>query len=194
MIWVLVVVIVVLLGIVGVLVARQQRSRKLKESFGPEYNRVVAQQGDERAAERELTDRRERVDRFEIHKLQPAARDRYLEQWRAAQRTFVDDPPGAVSQAHVLVQQVMDDRGYPVDDDLEQRAADISVDHPEVVENYRAAHRISVRAGNGEASTEDLRQAMVHFRSLFDDLLAPADDGEAAADEAAAPNQPTRRA
>jgi hypothetical protein len=91
----------------------------------------------------------------------------------------VDEPAGAVGQAHELVQRAMRDRGYPVDEDFEQRTADISVEHPTVVENYRSAHEISVRAGNGQASTEQLRQAMVHFRALFDDLLAPGDAGGA---------------
>ena len=179
MTWVLLAVIVVLLVIVGVLVARQQRSRRLKDEFGPEYGRVVAERGDQRAAEKELADRRQRVGTFEIRPLDPAVRERYLEQWAAAQRAFVDEPVGAVGQAHELVQRVMHDRGYPVDEDFEQRAADISVEHPAVVENYRSAHGISVRAGNGQASTEQLRQAMVHFRALFDELLAPGDAGRA---------------
>ena len=179
MTWVLLAVIVVLLVIVGVLVARQQRSRRLKDEFGPEYGRVVAERGDQRAAEKELADRRQRVGTFEIRPLDPAARERYLEQWAAAQRYFVDEPVGAVGQAHELVQRVMHDRGYPVDEDFEQRTADISVEHPAVVENYRAAHAISVRARDGQASTEQLRQAMVHFRALFDDLLAPGDAGRA---------------
>jgi hypothetical protein len=179
MVWVLVVVVIVLLVIVGLLVARQQRSRKLKDEFGPEYGHVVAERGDQRAAERELVDRRQRVGQYEIRTLDPAARGRYLEQWGSAQRLFVDEPVGAVGQAHELVQRVMHDRGYPVDEDFEQRTADISVEHPVVVENYRAAHGISVRARNGQASTEQLRQAMMHFRALFDDLLAPGDAQQA---------------
>ncbi|HEY1518047.1 MAG TPA: hypothetical protein VGF91_16595 [Solirubrobacteraceae bacterium] len=175
MTWVLLAVVVVLLVIIGVLVARQQRSRRLKDEFGPEYRRVVAERGDQRAAEKELADRRQRVGKFEIRPLDPAARDQYLAQWAAAQRYFVDEPVGAVGQAHELVQRVMHDRGYPVDEDFEQRTADISVEHPVVVENYRAAHGISIRAQNGQASTEQLREAMVHFRTLFDDLLAPGD-------------------
>lgn len=179
MTWVLLAVIVVLLVIIGVLVARQQRSRRLKNEFGPEYGRVVAERGDQRAAEKELADRRQRVGTFEIRPLDPAARERYLEQWAAAQRAFVDEPVGAVGQAHELVQRVMHDRGYPVDEDFEQRSADISVEHPVVVENYRAAHEISARARSGQASTEQLRQAMVHFRALFDDLLASGDAQQA---------------
>jgi uncharacterized protein YneF (UPF0154 family) len=179
MIWVLLVIVVVLLIIIGVLVARQQRSRRLKDEFGPEYGRVMAERGDQRTAEKELAGRRQRVDKFEIRTLEPAARERYLERWGAAQRYFVDEPVAAVGQAHELVQAVMNDRGYPVDEDFEQRSADISVEHPVVVENYRAAHEISARARNGQASTEQLRQAMVHFRALFDDLLASGDAGQA---------------
>ena len=175
MIWVLLAVVVVLLVIIGVLVARQQRSRRLKNEFGPEYRRVVAERGDQRVAEKELADRRQRVGKFEIRPLDPAARERYLAKWAAAQRYFVDEPMGAVGRAHELVQRVMHDRGYPVDEDFERRTADISVEHPVVVENYRVAHAISIRAANGQATTEELRQAMVHFRTLFDDLLAPGD-------------------
>lgn len=193
MIWVLVAVIVVLLVVIAALVARQQQSRQLKENFGPEYNRVVAERGDRRSAERELADRRRRVDEFEIGPLEPAARERYLKRWKGAQRLFVDEPAAAVGEAHVLVQQVMHDRGYPVDDDFEQRAADISVEHPEVVENYRAANSISVRAHSGRATTEQLRQAMVHFRALFDDLLAPGDRGSARDDQELLPHDTMRR-
>lgn len=197
MIWVLVAVIVVLLVIIGVLVARQRRSRGLKADFGPEYNRVVTERGDQRSAERELADRRKRVSEFEIRALAPADRERYVESWGAAQRRFVDEPEPAVSEAHLLVQQVMHDRGYPVDEDFEQRAADVSVEHPDVVENYRAANSISLRAQQGEANTEQLRRAMVHFRALFDDLLAPSDgaparDGDSS-ERAAMPHDTTRR-
>ncbi len=203
MIWVLLAVVVVLLVIIGVLVARQQRSRRLKDEFGPEYGRVVAERGDQRAAENELANRRQRVGGFEIRPLDPAARERYLAQWAAAQRYFVDEPVAAVGQAHELVQRVMHDRGYPVDEDFEQRTADISVEHPVVVENYRAAHGISLGAQTGQADTEQLRQAMVHFRALFDDLLAPGDakqandgsDTEPSHDNGggAVPQQTTRR-
>jgi hypothetical protein len=201
MIWVLLAVIVVLLIVIGLLVARQQRSRRLRDDFGPEYGRVVAARGDQRSAEQELARRRERVDQFEIRPLEPAARERYAERWLAVQRAFVDDPRGAVGEAHLLVQQVMHERGYPVDEDFDQRSADLSVKHPEVVENYRAAHVISVAAQKGKASTEQLRKSMVHFRALFDDLLAPQDGRSAVAGErsgarteqTAVPHKPTRR-
>lgn len=176
MTWVLVGVVVVLLVVIGLLLARQRRSQQLKQAFGPEYRRAVAEHGDQRSAEKELTSRRRRVERFEIRPLDPASRERYSERWGATQRYFVDEPVAAVGEAHALVQEVMRERGYPVEDDFEQRAADISVDHPGVVENYRAAHQISLEAQNGQASTEDLRQSMVHFRALFEDLLAPGDD------------------
>lgn len=197
MIWVLVAVVVVLLVIIGILIARQQRSRGLKADFGPEYNRVVTERGDQRSAERELTNRRKRVSEFEIRPLAPADRERYVERWGVAQRRFVDEPEAAVGEAHLLVQQVMHERGYPVDDDFEQRAADVSVEHPEVVENYRAANSISLRAQQGQANTEQLRQAMVHFRALFDELLAPSDGASArdgdSSERAAMPPETTRR-
>ncbi len=175
MIWVLIAIVIVLLVVIGTLVARQQRSHQLQQGFGPEYDRVVAERGDQRAGEQELLERRQRLDQFQIRALEPTARKEYLQRWNAAQRRFVDQPGAAVGEAQRLVQQVMHDRGYPVDSDFEQRAADISVEHPDVVENYRAAHSISVRARSRDASTEQLRQAMVHYRALVDDLLAPSD-------------------
>lgn len=179
MLWVLIAVIVVLLVFIALLLVREQRSRRLRKSFGPEYKRVVAEHGDQSAAEQELAERRERVDQFQIRPLEPTAREEYLQRWGTTQRRFVDEPVEAVGEAHMLVQQVMRDRGYPLDEDFDQRAADISVEHPDVVENYRAAHAISVRANNGQATTEQLRQSMVHFRALFDDLLAPTDKSQA---------------
>ncbi len=179
MIWVLVAIVVVLVVVVAVLVARERRSRRLREGFGPEYDRVLAERGDQRKAETELAGRRERRAPFEILELEPSARAEYLERWRIAQRRFVDEPSAAVGEADRLVTEVMHDRGYPVDENFEQRAADVSVDHPVLVENYRAAHSISLRATRGQASTEDLRQAVVHFRSLFADLLDPEDSPHA---------------
>ena len=192
MIWVLAAVVVVLLVIIGVLVTRQQRSRGLKADFGPEYNRLIAERGDQRSAERELAGRRKRMSEFEIRPLASAARERYMERWAATQRNFVDEPAAAVGEAHVLVQEVMHDRGYPIDEDFEQRAADVSVTHPDVVENYRAAHSISLHAHQGRANTEQLRQAMVHFRALFDDLLAPGDSNDSREQGAVQP-ETTRR-
>jgi hypothetical protein len=192
--WVLVAVVVVLLVVIGLLLVRQRRSQQLKAGFGPEYERVVAQKGDQPAAERELAERRQRHEKFALRPLRPEVRDEYARRWQATQRQFVDEPIAAVGGADALVREAMRDRGYPVDDDFEQRAADISVEHPVVVENYRAAVEISSRATRGEASTEDLRQAMVHFRALFADLLdSPEQPRRAARDrDADAPRETTR--
>jgi hypothetical protein len=178
MIWVLVAILAIALVAVGVLLYRQRRSQQLREGFGPEYERTIAETGDRRAAERELGERRERRAKLEIRELEPDARDRYAERWRAAQRAFVDQPAAAVADADRLVGEVMHERGYPVDEDFERRAADVSVDHPVVVDNYRAAHAISTRAVRDETSTEDLRQALVHFRALFVELLGHDEDVE----------------
>jgi hypothetical protein len=188
---VIVAIIVIVLVVAGLLLTRQRRSQQLKQGFGPEYDRAVEERGgDRRAAEAELQERRQRREKFEVRELEPAARDRYAERWRTAQRRFVDEPGPAVGEADALVMEVMRDRGYPVADEFEQRAADVSVDHPQVVEHYRAAHGISARATAGEATTEDLRQAMVHFRALFVELLGaeeqPARDEPQAADRPAA--------
>jgi FtsZ-interacting cell division protein ZipA len=187
---VIVIVAIVLIAlVVGALVlARQRRSQQLQEGFGPEYERTVSERGDRKQGEAELLERRKRHDRFEIRDLDPAARDRYADRWRSAQRRFVDEPGPAVGEADALVMEVMRDRGYPVADEFEQRAADVSVDHPQVVEHYRAAHHISGRATTSEASTEDLRQAMVHFRALFVELLG---DAAEPADRDTAPSRDT---
>jgi hypothetical protein len=171
MVWILVAVLAVLLIVAVVLLWRTQRSQQLREGFGPEYDRTVAEHGDRRAAESELVERRERRERFDVQELAPAARERYAERWRTTQRRFVDEPASAVAEADELVKAVMRDRGYPVEDDFERRAADISVDHPVVVEHYRAAHAISTDSARGDAGTEELRQAMVHFRALFAELV-----------------------
>jgi hypothetical protein len=147
-----------------------RRSLQLKERFGREYDRTVADTGDRRQAESDLEARRKRRAELDIRQLDPAARQRYVAAWRAAQTRFVDDPGAAIAEADSLVIEVMRERGYPMDD-FEQRAADVSVDHPQVVDNYRRAHVISERNTHGAASTEDLRQGMVHYRALFDELL-----------------------
>jgi hypothetical protein len=170
-IWAIVAILVIALAVLAVLLMRNRRSHQLQDDFGPEYGRVVADRGDRREAEAELSERRERRAKLEIRELDPDVRERYAERWAAAQRRFVDEPGPAVGEADALVSEVMRERGYPVSDDFEQRAADVSVDHPVVVEHYRAAHGLSVRAVRGNAGTEDLRQAMVHFRALFDELL-----------------------
>jgi hypothetical protein len=165
-----IVVVVVLLVLLAVFAGRQRRSRKLQESFGPEYERTVSETGDRRAAEAELRERTERRQSFDVVPLESEARARYIEAWRHTQAQFVDEPAEATREADRLITSVMRDRGYPIDD-FEQRAADISVDHPQVVDDYRAAHAIAAANERSEASTEDLRQALVHYRSLFEELL-----------------------
>jgi hypothetical protein len=147
-----------------------RRRRGLRETFGPEYERTVADAPTRREAESELSERQKRRAELDLRPLEPAARERHRGEWQRAQERFVDDPAGAVGDADALIKEVMRERGYPVQD-FEQRAADVSVDHPEVVANYRAAHAISIANERGKASTEDLRTAMVHYRSLFAELL-----------------------
>lgn len=166
---VIVVAVLVAIGIAWIAVQRQ-RTDRLTKQYGPEYQRTVDSAGGQREAERDLDARRERVKGFELRALSADERDRYLASWKESQGHFVDDPAGAISQADVLVQEVMRARGYPMAD-FEQRAADISVDHPHVLEEYRAAHNIAERHATAGVETEDLRQAMVHYRALFDDLL-----------------------
>jgi hypothetical protein len=149
---------------------RGSRRRRLREDFGPEYDRAVADAPTRREAEAELTERRRRHEEFDIRPLSATSRRRYAQEWEAAQARFVDDPPNAIAEADQLIQRVMQERGYPVAD-FEQRAADVSVDHPEVVDNYRSAHAIARRSIHGDAETEELRQAMVHYRALFEELL-----------------------
>jgi hypothetical protein len=178
--WIWIVIAVVVLA-VAVLLAwtllKKQRTARLQERFGPEYGRAVAERGDTRKAEAELSEREERREKLDIRPLEPDARDRYAEEWRVVQARFVDEPVAAVEEADRLVMDVMRERGYPMED-FEGRAADISVDHPAVVENYRAGHAIYLAHGRGDASTEDLRQAMVHYRSLFEDILEVAETRE----------------
>jgi hypothetical protein len=163
-------VVLILLALLAIFAGRQRRSRKLQDTFGPEYDRTVEEAGDRRAAETELQERTERRAGFDIVPLEPEARARYIEVWRNTQAQFVDEPVEATREADRLITSVMRDRGYPVDD-FDQRAADISVDHPQVVDDYRAAHAIAAANDRSEASTEDLRQALVHYRSLFEELL-----------------------
>jgi hypothetical protein len=166
-----IIVIVVLLAVVGVFAAQRMRSQRLQQQFGPEYQRTVTRAGDRRAAESELAGRAKERRELEIVALDPAVQSRYRDEWRQTQATFVDDPAGATRSADELVSRVMHDRGYPVDDDFDHQAAAVSVDHPRVVENYRAAHAVFRANERGLASTDDLRQAFVHYRSLFAELL-----------------------
>lgn len=169
-------VIVVVVAVIAVLiiawaVVRKQQTAKLRGRFGPEYDRAVREVGQTKA-ESVLLEREKRVEKFPIRELSAEERERFVTEWRIVQSRFVDDPQGAVADADVLVNRLMQARGYPMSD-FEQRAADISVTHPRVVDNYRAAHMIAVRHQQGQATTEDLRTAIIYYRSLFDELLQP---------------------
>jgi hypothetical protein len=169
--------IVIIGAAVGVLVAvawaatSTARRRSLRNRFGPEYDRTVEDAPTRREAEAELRDRERRHDELEIRPLSAADRGRYLREWERVQADFVDDPGTAVAEADELIQRVMRDRGYPVED-FDQRAADLSVEHADVVEHYRTGHAVARRHARDEADTEQLRQALVHYRALFDALLA----------------------
>lgn len=162
--------VLIVVVIAAIAIARRAQSARLHRRFGSEYDRVARVRGDRGAAERELARREERVKKFRLQDLPAGARDRYAEEWRQTQARFVDEPAAALAQADALIANVMRDRGYPVTD-FEQRAADLSPDHARVLEDYRIAHDISARSDKGNADTEELRQAMVHYRRLFDDLL-----------------------
>ncbi len=166
---VFVIVAIAAIVVLAILIYQHERSKKLREQFGPEYGRAVEETGSKARAETKLTQLQKRVERFHIHPLTPTDSARFAESWRVVQARFVDDPKGAVTQADALLNEVMTARGYPVST-FEQCAEDLSVDHPLVVEQYRAGHAISVRHAEGRASTEDLRQAMIHYRMLFDEL------------------------
>lgn len=163
------IVIVVVIAAVAVwAMVRQRRSAELRRRFGGEYGRAVGEYGSTGKAEAALDERVKRIERLHIRPLSPEEHDRFSREWREVQARFVEEPPRAVAEADRLVGSLMETRGYPVGE-FDQRAADISVDHPTVVENYRSAHGIVTREGT--LSTEDLRKAMVHYRVLFDDLL-----------------------
>jgi hypothetical protein len=167
---VLLVIAVIAVAAIAFLAIRKQKSEKLRRRFGPEYDRVVRQEGSARKAEGVLEFREKPREKFAIRPLSEADKSSFSTRWNEVQSQFVDDPRGAVTVADNLVSEVMQARGYPVGD-FDQRAADISVDYPVVVENYRAAHGIALRHSAGKASTEDLRQAMVYYRTLFQELI-----------------------
>jgi hypothetical protein len=161
---------VLAIGVALWMYIQKERTQKLRSKFGPEYDKAIAEHRDRGHAESDLQKRADRVAKFHIQPLKAEDRSRYTEDWRREQSRFVDDPRAAVNHADTLVQHVMERRGYPVGD-FDQNAADLSVDHPRVVENYRIAHEIALREGQGVGDTEDLRKAMVSYRALFDDLL-----------------------
>ncbi|HYQ64584.1 hypothetical protein [Actinophytocola sp.] len=166
---VLVVVLLAVLFAAGWFLGGRARSRRLRNRFGPEYERSLESADNRRAAERELTEREKRHAQLSLKPLSVAARARYTEQWARLQERFVDDPAGTVGDASELVHAVMRDRGYPTDG-FDQQAADLSVEHGSVVGNYRDAHRVH---GRGDAQTEDLRNALVHYRTVFRSLVGP---------------------
>jgi hypothetical protein len=164
------IVLVAAVALTAVYVATQRRrSQQLRHHYGVEYDRAARELG-QRGAEAELRSREKRVERLNLSPLGATQRDRFAARWRIVQTQFVDDPDGAVTQGDRLVEEVMIARGYP-DASFEQRLADLSVHHPAVVQNYRAAREIAIRHQEGGATTEDLRRAMVYYRELFDDLL-----------------------
>ncbi len=172
---IIVAVIVVAIGAIAFVILQRRRTEKLRQHFGPEYDRAVAEGGNKRIAESRLEERTERVKKFHIHPLTAEDRARFTEQWDRVQGHFVDAPAGAVAEADQLIGDLMATCGYPMSD-FEQRAADISVEHPIVTQNYRSAHEIALRQAKGQASTEDLRRAMIHYRALFDELVSERHD------------------
>jgi hypothetical protein len=167
---ILVVVAIIAIAVIGFALFRIRQSQRLRERFGPEYRRAVEETGSRTRAEERLSKLEQRVERFNIHPLPAAARKQYVEAWRVIQARFVDAPQNSLADADQLIRDVMSARGYPVAD-FDAQAADLSVHHPHVVEHYRAGHEIAVRHAKGRASTEDLRQAMIHYRKLFAALV-----------------------
>lgn len=167
----IIVVVVLVLIVAAIMISRKREAARLRETFGPEYDREVEAAGGSRSkAQAELHKREKRVEKLDIKPLPPEQRRTFLGEWQEVQAGFVDDPEKSIALADALVGEVMKARGYPVDD-FEQRAADISVEHPKLVSSYRAAHEIAVRHRQGRAGTEDLRAAFIGYRSIFDELL-----------------------
>jgi hypothetical protein len=167
---VLLILLVVVAGIAFWMYRQKRQTEELRDRFGPEYERAVRSEGDRSRAEADLRAREERVDKLDIRPLSNAEREQFAQRWSSTQARFVDDPAGATKEADELVMELMQARGYPMGD-FDHRAADISVDHPDVVDHYRAAHSIARRIDDGSEDTEELRSALVHYRALFEDLL-----------------------
>jgi hypothetical protein len=164
------VVLLVLVGLIGMMMARQRRTKRLQERFGPEYDKAIDDVGNRQKAEKELEDRIAHVSALNIRPLDADEVNRYALDWQEIQRDFVDEPLPSLQKADRLIREVMKARGYPVED-FEQRVADISVDYPEMVTNYRGMHMIAIK-GTNKVTTEDMRQAMVHGRALFENLIS----------------------
>ena len=169
--WIILIIAVAAIILAVAMAWMAQKTRRLRARFGPEYDYLVQQRGNAARAEKELQYRARRVEKFQLHPLTEAETDRFATAWREAQARFVDDPRGAVAEADRLVRQAMEASGYPAGEVFEQNAADLSVEHPVVVEHYRAAHALAQKDSRGEANTEDLRAALKHYRELFEDLL-----------------------
>jgi FtsZ-interacting cell division protein ZipA len=167
---IIVAVVIIALLIVGFLLMQRRRTEKLQSNFGPEYDRALRETGDKRKAEAELAERQKRVEKLPIRPLDPGQRDQFTAKWQEIQAEFVDNPENSIRDADILLQEVMSTRGYPVKN-FEQVAADISVDHPTVVQHFRTAHDIATRHTKGQGDTEDLRKAMINYRALFDELV-----------------------
>ncbi|HEY8043984.1 MAG TPA: hypothetical protein VIF35_06960 [Streptosporangiaceae bacterium] len=167
---VVVIVVVIIVIALAIGVAATARRRRLQQQFGPEYDRLAREHDSKRKAEAELAQRQRRVRKLDIRPLSPEAQEQYSARWMSLQERFVDDPEDAVAQSQTLVAEVMHERGYPTEH-RDQVAADLSVEHAKTIGNFRAAEEISQKATAGTASTEDLRQAMIHYRALFRDLL-----------------------
>jgi len=176
---VLIVVVLLVLVVLGIVLSRRRRSTQLQQHFGPEYERSVAATGDRRSAEAELAERRQRREQFDVRDLDPEERDRFRGSWNEIQRGFVDDPRQSLQGADLLVAEIMRARGYPVEDDFDRRADDLSVDHPRVVQHYREARQ--VRDASGEVDTERQRTAVTSYRSLIDALLGDSDTADTTA-------------
>ena len=163
-------IVLVLIVVAALLIAKRRRSERLQSHFGPEYARALETEGDARKAETQLHEREKRVHSYSIRSLSANEQARFVESWRKVQALFVDNPRDAVARADELLTSVMSARGYPMTD-FEQRSADLSVDYPVVIQNYRTAHDIAIRHEHGQAGTEELRQAMIHYRDLFAELI-----------------------
>jgi hypothetical protein len=167
-----IVIVLVIGGLIGMLFTRRQRTKRLQERFGPEYDRTVREIGDQRRAEEELEARLEHVKALEIRPLSVEETERFTREWQFAQAEFVDEPLASLQKANQLIKEVMSIKGYPVDD-FEQRAADISVDYPTLVIDYRELRAIANKGDDEDVTTEEMRQAMVHARALFENLVHP---------------------
>jgi FtsZ-interacting cell division protein ZipA len=169
-----IIIIAVVLGVLvvaGFFLMRRRRTEELQSRFGPEYERALKETGDKSKAETELQRREKRVEKLSIRPVDPAQRERFSAEWQRVQAEFVDNPENSIRDADILLQEVMRTRGYPVEN-FDQVAADVSVDHPTVVQHFRTAHDIARRHSKGEGNTEDLRNAMINYRALFDELVA----------------------